>query len=407
MAKRNDEVGDERDGRRPELSGHRHLPGHVRRADPAVVEAVNRQGQTARPGPTDREVAAARDTQRRRRRRWWALGTVLALVASAVIAWTVLDGPLTGRLPWSDAQADNPFAGRGLYVQDGTQAADASADAAATGRSGDAALLDRLADVPTSIWLTPEALGQGRVGSYVRPIAEDAAASGEVAVFVVYGVTDRDCQSAESAGGLPPEEYASWVGEIASAMAAGNGRAVAVLEPDGLASTFDCPGIAAERVRLLAGAVGSLVDANVPTYVDAGHSDWRSVEDMAGLLRQVGVERVRGFSTNVAAYQSDADEREYAESLTAALGGEAHYVVDTGRNGGADRPGSQWCNPVPVGPFGADPGAVEDGSHQDARLWIKPPGESDGSGAECAGGPAAGSFWAERALAMAAASGWG
>jgi endoglucanase len=36
-------------------------------------------------------------------------------------------------------------------------------------------------------------------------------------------------------------------------------------------------------------------------------------------------------------------------------------------------------------------------------LWVKEPGESDGT---CNNGPAAGEWWNERALELAAAAGW-
>jgi endoglucanase len=39
----------------------------------------------------------------------------------------------------------------------------------------------------------------------------------------------------------------------------------------------------------------------------------------------------------------------------------------------------------------------------DAFVWAKPPGESDGT---CNGGPQAGEFWPEQALAMASRAKW-
>ena len=110
---------------------------------------------------------------------------------------------------------------------------------------------------------------------------------------------------------------------------------------------------------------------------------------------------VRGFATNVSNFQTDQDEQTYAEELSGLLGG-AHYVIDSGRNGvGAS---DDWCNP-PGRAFGTEPVVAGDNDpeHQDAYLWVKPPGESDG---ECGGGPPAGEFWPERAREMANTSGW-
>lgn len=395
---------DSTDGPRPDdsersaLSGHTHLPGHVRRVPPQVATAATAHPRHRPSGPSRAEIERAAADQRRRRRRWWALGTVLVLLAVAVIGVTLLRGPLARELPWADPQGANPFEDGTFYVWPDSQASAAADAAEQSGRTTDAARLERISEVPTAVWLTPEALPRGQVGTFARDIAVTAAEAGQVAVFVVYGVTDRDCTGVESAGGLPPDEYAAWVGEIAAALGAADTAAIAIVEPDGLSATFEC-GNTEERVGLLAGAIGSLVDADVPTYVDAGHSDWRGVDEMAALLRDVGVDRVRGFSTNVAGYQSDEDERAYADDLSAALDG-AHYVVDTGRNGAPST--SEWCNP-PARLLGDESAVVDDGSAQDARFWIKPPGESDG---QCNGGPQAGSFWPERALAMASASGW-
>jgi endoglucanase len=77
-----------------------------------------------------------------------------------------------------------------------------------------------------------------------------------------------------------------------------------------------------------------------------------------------------------------------------------HYVIDSGRNGRGST--DQWCNP-PGRAFGREPASVADGTGLDAFLWVKPPGESDG---DCEGGPPAGAFWPERAMELAAASGW-
>src|SRR5664279_2548897 len=61
------------------------------------------------------------------------------------------------------------------------------------------------------------------------------------------------------------------------------------------------------------------------------------------------------------------------------LGG-VHYIIDTSRNGLGPAPDGalNWCNP-PGRALGALPTAVTAGTHSDAYLWIKRPGESDGA----------------------------
>ncbi|TIC84257.1 glycoside hydrolase family 6 protein [Nocardioides sp. GY 10127] len=321
------------------------------------------------------------------------LAVVVALVAVAgtAYAWRAGLGPFGG-----GAQERNRFAEQGLYVDPDSKTAAGVADAEQAGLTEQATILGELADVSAGIWVTPEEHPVGEVGSYVSGVVEDAADDDQVAVLVIYGIPNRDCTGGYSSGGTEAGEYADWVGEIADAMA--GSTAVAILEPDALAGSLAC-GLRTSRVTHLADAVDVLVADDVTTYVDAGHSDWVAPARMARLLRAVGVGKVRGFATNVANYQTDDDELAYAEKLSSLLGG-SHWVTDRGRNGnGATR---VWCNPRGRA-LGLKPGYVEDDTGLDAYLWIKPPGESDGT---CRGGPAAGELWAARAVALAQAAGW-
>lgn len=298
-----------------------------------------------------------------------------------------------------DAQAVNPYANLAGYPDPDSHTAQAAAQATADADVEAERVFSRLAAIPQGIWLTPEEYPPGQVGPFVSGIVAAADDAGQVPTFVVYGIPDRDCSGGFSGGGLPAGRYLPWVSEIAVAAGAGE-HAVAILEPDALASAVECDH-ADERVRLIGDAVQELVLANVTTYVDGGHSNWVAPADLAELLEQVGVSDVRGFATNVSNFQTDPDEQAYAEKLSALLDG-AHYVIDSGRSGVGST--DEWCNP-PGRAFGTEPVAAtaNDPEHLDAYVWVKPPAESDG---ECGGGPAAGEFWPERALEMATTSGW-
>ena len=299
--------------------------------------------------------------------------------------------------PNPNAQTENPYAGRDGYPDPDSRTAHAAAQAKTDGDTATEQVLSRLASIPQGIWLTPEQYPAGAVGPFVQGVVDAADTAGQVPTFVVYGIPNRDCSGGFSGGGLPAAQYEPWVQEIADA--AGHGDHVAVVvEPDALAASLECDS-SGERVQLIEGAVGRFRTAGVTTYVDGGHSHWVEPAKLADLLEQVGVEDVRGFATNVANYQTNEDEVAYAEKLSGLVGG-AHYVIDTGRNGFGST--DDWCNPAGRA-FGTEPGASTDGEHLDAYLWIKPPAESDG---ECGGGPAAGELWPERALELAAASGW-
>jgi len=73
-------------------------------------------------------------------------------------------------------------------------------------------------------------------------------------------------------------------------------------------------------------------------------------------------------------------------------------VIDTSRNGkGPD--GGAWCNPPGRG-LGSKPGSVTGNPLVHAFLWVKRPGESDGSSADCNGGPGAGQWFQSYAVEL-------
>jgi endoglucanase len=294
----------------------------------------------------------------------------LALVAAgALVFGTALPG-LADR---------DPFSAETLYV-DPASAAAAADDAAA----------ERIAAVPAAIWLLPEEHPVDEVAAFVAGVTADAADDDALPVFVVYGLPDRDCGN-QSAGGLSASTYPGWVAEIATGL--GAARSVVILEPDSLALAGDC-GTLDGRFSALGAAIDRLDDSGAVVYLDGGHSAWRPAAEMAGLLDDAGVDRVRGFATNVSNYNATSAEIAYAEQVSALTGG-AHYVIDTSRNGNGAAAGNEWCNPAGRA-VGSSPAATRDGRH-DADLWIKTPGESDG---ECNGGPVAGVWWPAGAAAL-------
>ncbi|WP_395696113.1 glycoside hydrolase family 6 protein [Nocardioides sp.] len=331
-------------------------------------------------------------------RRARPLALLLTVVAAVLLAGCG-GSDSGGNAKPADPQAVNLYADRAGYPEPDSRAAQAAAQAKQQGRTDQQAVFDRLAQTPSGIWLTPEEYPVGEVGPFVSKIVDGADAAGQVPTFVVYGIPDRDCTGGFSEGGLPADQYGTWVQEIADAAGAGDG-AVVVVEPDALASAIECDRLA-QRIDLIADAVDRLAAAGVTTYVDGGHSHWISPAKLAPLLERVGVGKVRGFATNVSNYQTDEDEQQYGEKLSGLLGG-AHFIIDSGRNGNGST--DVWCNP-PGRAYGTDPAPAPDGSAPtlDAYAWVKPPGESDG---ECNGGPPAGEFWPERAMQMAASSGW-
>jgi endoglucanase len=316
-----------------------------------------------------------------------AIIATVAFVAVVVAVFSVLVTPAS----------TDPFAGRRLYIYPDSSAARAAASA--TG--ADRAAVERIASVPTAVWITPERHGTAAVASFVHDVVTGASEDDSLPVLVVYGIPDRDCggdteesgghAGGFSAGGLSAAEYPRWLDQIASGI--GGRPAVIILEPDSLALASQC-GNADSRVTLISDAVDTLSAESTVIYLDGGHSTWRSAAEQADLLKRAGVARVRGFASNVSNYNTTDAEIGYDREIASILGG-SHFVIDTGRNGNGSN--GQWCNPTGRA-LGEAPAATGGADGHDANLWIKNPGESDG---ECNGGPAAGEWWPESALTLA------
>jgi endoglucanase len=216
--------------------------------------------------------------------------------------------------------------------------------------------------------------------------------AGGLPVLVAYNITHLDCGS----GGPTADGYKTWIANFANGLA--GRKAVVILEPDALAG-LDCLSSTDQQTRysLLQYAVQVLkAQAKSIVYIDAGHPQWQSASVMAQRLNNAGVAGSNGFSLNVSNFLFTSDNVTYGSSISSAVGGK-HFVIDTSRNGLGPTADYQWCNPD--GRALGSAATVSTGNALvDAFLWIKPPGESDGT---CNGGPTAGSWWADYALGLA------
>jgi endoglucanase len=278
--------------------------------------------------------------------------------------------------------------GAALYVNPSSHA-QRQGDLWRTSRPADAAQMDKIASEPVAIWL-------GEWSGDVRAAVSGALsrAAGQMTVFVAYNIPGRDC-GGYSAGGIGASAYRTWVRNIAAGLA--GTPAVIVLEPDALAG-MDCLSSTAqsERVALIADAVDVLKAAGGVVYIDAGHANWHSVEVMASRLSQAAIARADGFALNVSNFVATDITTTYGTSLSQHVGGK-HFVIDVSRNGLGAAADGQWCNP-PGRALGVSPTTVTGNALVDAYLWVKAPGESDGT---CNDGPSAGTWWPEYALGLA------
>jgi endoglucanase len=289
--------------------------------------------------------------------------------------------------------AGNPFAGRGLFVDPHAPAARTVRAWRAAGRSADADRLARIARAPRALWLA-DWTGEDPAAEVAAHLAR-ARAARALPVLVAYRLPDRDCGGASAGGAADAAAYRAWIDRLAAAL---SGPAAVIVEPDALAS-LDCTDDPSREQRTLAlirhAAQRLAARPAVAVYLDAGHSAWQPASVMAERLERAGVARARGFSLNVSNHRRTEDELAYGRELSALTGGR-HFVVDTSRNG-AGPAGDDWCN-ARGRALGRVPTAATGEPRADAFLWVKSPGESDGP---CHGGPAAGEWWPEGALALA------
>ena len=284
----------------------------------------------------------------------------------------------------------NPLEGQTFYVNP-----DSKAMRAANGASSPQ--LTAIANTPTAYWM--DNLSTPSVDA--KYIA-DAQASGAMPILALYGIPHRDCGSFAAGGFGSGDAYKGWIDGVAAAI--GGGPAAVILEPDALAMADCLSGDQRqERFDLMRYAVDTLTrNPATALYIDGGHSRWASAEDMAGRLNDVGVAKARGFSLNTANFFTTEEEIGYGDAISGMTGG-SHYVIDTSRNGAGPTDDTMyWCNPSGRA-LGAAPTTATGNGNVDAFLWVKRPGESDGS---CGRGePGAGTFVNQYAINLASNAG--
>nr|WP_244305070.1 glycoside hydrolase family 6 protein [Kitasatospora cheerisanensis] len=342
-----------------------------------------------------------------------------------------------------------------FYVDPGSKAAQqALTDLKAHDLAG-AKAMAQLASWPVAQWFNGTATPQQTTDA-MAALQTKAARARQVPVTVAYNVPGRDCSQYSAGGAANSAEYAQWIDALARGI--GDRTTVVVLEPDGLAlSPAFCGGTAAQQQDRLA-EIGAAVDRlaqqrGALVYLDGGHSGWQNVGTQAQLLIDAGVDRATGFFLNVSNYMTDASLVRYGTLVSKCVwylehnpGATAdscanqywpdadadawyaanvpadakltHFVIDSSRNGqgpwtppaGKYTDAQTWCNPPGRG-LGTRPTSATGVPLLDAYLWIKVPGESDGSCTRGTAGPAdpeygtvdpvAGGWWPEQALTLA------
>lgn len=330
----------------------------------------------------------------------------------------------------------------------------------------DALLVSAMEATPRAVWFTGGTPAD--VHKAVHKTMEAAAYENAVPTLVAYNIPYRDCSQYSAGGAVDTVAYEAWIDGFVKGI--GGGKAIVILEPDGLGlipynttiygATESCqPTVTAadgtqvpapganpgERYAQLqyAGSALAAKAPNAAVYFDGTHGAWLGVGEAAYRINRASHDPATGaalgkgffldasnyrltaeaiqFGTWVSmctAFATDPEEGgwrlgnfgwcasqynpatgfsldyspEYAATVTAQIQGlmgtsvaTLPFVIDTSRNGQgpwsptATYPDAQdWCNPPGRG-LGLRPTISTGTALADAFLWIKTPGESDGS----------------------------
>ncbi|CAH0479869.1 unnamed protein product [Peronospora belbahrii] len=215
-------------------------------------------------------------------------------------------------------------------------------------------------------------------GNYAQTAADLVASCPEESRLsvVVYGLPNKDCAAKESAVGSTVHSASDYVAFLNTLTSAIGNRKTAV--------------------NLLS------QNENAEIYLDVGYWTLQypgtstAVAEIVKQLAYAG-SKVKGITLNTSNYQSTSTLATLCSNFQTAFGStDLHCIFDTSRSYHGGSASNEWCN-IKCAGIGALPTSDTGISNVDYFLWIKPPGDSDGT---CAGhasdsmqGPGAGIFF--------------
>jgi len=329
--------------------------------------------------------------------------------------------------------------------------------------------METMLNVPSAYWIDVKAKLRGNSTTSLEGILKDAAQSSsqlrkQLLVFIVYDLPNRDCNAKATNGEICCTYNADGTCDYKASGDCSAGlteyqtqyidpffdvikpytsqlEIVLVIEPDSLpnlATNQDNPSCGNTATTTayekgIAYAINKFSDLPVSMYLDAAHGGWLGWEDnMNKFVSTVNsmdfpITKLRGFSTNVANYQTIGEmcpwmntttatrndyclnsqhqnetccadpcklesqynqgnnELNYVQALSYAFKNKQplfnpHFIVDSGRNGVADMRDqcSNWCNIRGAGVGQIPTADTASPDFVDAYFWLKTPGESDG-----------------------------
>ena len=227
-----------------------------------------------------------------------------------------------------------------------------------SGQVADAQAIIRMERTPQAVWFTSGTPQQ--VGRAVRRTSIEATAQRSMPTMVIYNVPGRDCSQYSSGGAGSDTAYRAWIDGFAAGLRK-NQPVTVIVEPDGLANLpSDCPSaypgqdvaaLTSGRIADIKYAGEAIMAANPKAlvYLDAGHSGWHAVGEIAERLDQAGVGQFQGVALDVSNYQPTPQLTQYATWISKCLYFAHNAAADNGANvGNYDACASQYYPASPT-----------------------------------------------------------
>ncbi|KAG6954291.1 hypothetical protein JG687_00011876 [Phytophthora cactorum] len=202
--------------------------------------------------------------------------------------------------------------------------------------------------------------------------------------IAVYGIPDKDCNAGLSSSGTvqSTSDYESFLSQLTTAV--GDRKVLYIVEPDavGLLANGGCGGAAGYLDNLKIAVAALSANSNAELYVDVGYwllADSTNAAAVATIINELSASgTLKGITINTSNYRSNDECTTYCNNFQTAMGSSTMTcIIDTSRNYNGS-PTSDWCNVKTAG-VGKPPTSETGISNIDYFMWIKPPGESDGT----------------------------
>lgn len=318
-----------------------------------------------------------------------------ASAAAATAQASASPSPVSQAFPDRPASTIAPWEQSGDFAVDATKGVQPVHWLGMEGKWDEYDLGMRIVSTPQARWIGAWAHDQ-RMERLAAQIARAAAEQDAIGLIAFQVTRDYTCERTLAEPELR-DRYLERIDLVLSGLAEDDSSVWVVLESGLLPDLGACEGD--PRGEWLEAATTRLADAGVTVYWDA--SGFAEPADAAAALAARDLTGVAGMALNVGGHRATGDVAAWGEDMLAALAqttpaaADLGLIIDTSRNGVPLE--GERCNDPDAG-IGAPPRLVTDRGAVDALVWIKRPGESDGT---CEGGLPVGQFELPRALALA------